>query len=47
MEGTKTLSCTDQEYYDGLVTSAATIETIDIEEDLVAFPTNKPLSADF
>ena len=39
--------CTSQDYYDEIVAGAKTIQSIDIEEDLIAWPTNRPLSADF
>lgn len=39
--------CTDQEYYNEIVNGGKIIESIDIEEDLTSWPTNRPLSQDF
>ena len=39
--------CVTQEYYDEATENAEVIETIDIEESLTSWPTNRPLSADF
>jgi len=39
--------CTDQEYYDGIKGEAKVAEEIDIEQDLTAWPTNRPLLQDF
>ena len=39
--------CTSQDYYDEIVADAKTIQSIDIEEDLTDYPTDRPLSADF
>ena len=39
--------CTDKEYYDEELANVKIIRSIDIEEDLTVWPTNRPLSADF
>lgn len=43
------LLCVDQDFYDGVFKDdGVTIkEEIDIEDDLAAWPTNRPLTADF
>lgn len=39
--------CTDQEFYDELEKDNKVVGSIDIDEDLTIWPTNRPLSADF
>ena len=44
------LLCVDQNFYDGIFNSednAKIVEEIDLEADLSAWPTNRPLTADF
>lgn len=44
------LLCVDQAFYDSVFKSEDKVtikEEIDLEADLIAWPTNRPLSADF
>ena len=44
------LLCTSQSFYDGVFKTepkVKIVEEIDLKEDLSAWPTNRPLSADF
>jgi len=41
------LLCVDQGFYDRVFDDLEVIEEIDLEANLAAWPTNRPLSADF